>query len=200
MAGIGLTWACGGCTSRSLLARSLHVDHEQAFPWGYGHILILGSIASTRAGPTCRALYIGHEAHIGADHHRDDCGSATGGIRVRTLAAVRPSRVPTINIIWSIQPIVMEQVRCRAQSPRSSRSCLPRRSSTPRDTSADDDAKRIESQDHHLAMTLINQGPCTHGPAGERDAWRLGRAAAWLCLWSNSSYTNNRAKRLKIKN
>jgi hypothetical protein len=167
VAGIGLTWACGGCTSRSLLARCLHVDHERAFPWDYGHILILGSIASTRAGPTCRALY------IGADHHRDDRGSATGGIHVRTLTAVHPSRVPTINIIWSIQPIVMEQVRCRAQSPRSSRSCLPRRSSTPRDTSADDDAKRIESQDHQLAMTLINQGPCTHGPAGERDAWRL---------------------------
>jgi hypothetical protein len=37
----------------------------------------------------------------------------------------------------------------------------------PRDTSADDDAKRIESQDHHLAMILINRVPAhTVLPAG----------------------------------
>jgi len=29
---------------------------------------------------------------------------------------------------------------------------------------------RTKLQDHHLAMILINLGPCTRGPAGERDA------------------------------
>jgi hypothetical protein len=32
VAGIGLTWACGGCTSRSLLARSLHSTMSRRFP------------------------------------------------------------------------------------------------------------------------------------------------------------------------
>jgi Bacterial low temperature requirement A protein (LtrA) len=42
------------------------VHRERGFPWGYGHILIFGSIAATGAGLHVAALYIGHEAHIGA--------------------------------------------------------------------------------------------------------------------------------------
>jgi hypothetical protein len=38
----------------------------------------------------------------------------------------------------------------------------------PRDTSADDDAKRIESQDHHLAMILINRVPAHTVRRGKR--------------------------------
>ena len=44
----------------------LHVHRERVFPWGYGHILIFGSIAGTGAGLHVAASYIGHQAHIGA--------------------------------------------------------------------------------------------------------------------------------------
>jgi low temperature requirement protein LtrA len=47
-------------------AEVLHVHRERVFPWGYGHILIFGSIAATGAGLHVAADYIGHEAHIGA--------------------------------------------------------------------------------------------------------------------------------------
>ncbi|HTE65356.1 MAG TPA: low temperature requirement protein A, partial [Candidatus Binatia bacterium] len=44
----------------------LHVHRNRALPWGYGHILVFGSIAATGAGLHVAADYIGHEAHIGA--------------------------------------------------------------------------------------------------------------------------------------
>jgi low temperature requirement protein LtrA len=44
----------------------LQVHRERGFPWGYGHMLIFGSIAATGAGLHVAASYIGHEAHIGA--------------------------------------------------------------------------------------------------------------------------------------
>jgi low temperature requirement protein LtrA len=43
----------------------LHIHRERAFPWGYGHMLIFGSIAATGAGLHVAAAYIGHTAHIG---------------------------------------------------------------------------------------------------------------------------------------
>ena len=49
-----------------------------------------------------------------------------------------------------------------------------------------DDAKGSSSRSSP-GDDLDQSGTCTRGPAGERDAWRLRRAAAWLCLWSNSS-------------
>ena len=42
------------------------MHRERAFPWGYGHILIFGSIAATGAGLHVAAYYIGDEAHIDA--------------------------------------------------------------------------------------------------------------------------------------
>ena len=42
------------------------MHRERVFPWGFGHILIFGSIAATGAGLHVAAYYIGHEAHIGA--------------------------------------------------------------------------------------------------------------------------------------
>jgi low temperature requirement protein LtrA len=44
----------------------LQVHRERSFAWGYGHMLIFGSIAATGAGLHVAALYIGGEAHIGA--------------------------------------------------------------------------------------------------------------------------------------
>jgi hypothetical protein len=44
----------------------LQVHRERVLPWGYGHIVIFGSIAATGAGLHVAAYYIGHEAHIGA--------------------------------------------------------------------------------------------------------------------------------------
>jgi low temperature requirement protein LtrA len=47
-------------------AEVLHVHRERLFPWGYGHMLIFGSIAATGAGLHVAAYYIAHEAHIAA--------------------------------------------------------------------------------------------------------------------------------------
>src|SRR5215217_7217901 len=44
----------------------LHVHPERVFPWGYGHILIFGSIAGPGAGLHVAASYISHDTHIGA--------------------------------------------------------------------------------------------------------------------------------------
>jgi low temperature requirement protein LtrA len=48
------------------VAEVLEVHRERWFLWGYGHMLIFGSIAATGAGLHVAALYIGHEVHIGA--------------------------------------------------------------------------------------------------------------------------------------
>ena len=42
------------------------MHRERLFPWGYGHMLIFGSIAATGPGLHVAAYYIGDEAHIGA--------------------------------------------------------------------------------------------------------------------------------------
>src|SRR4030095_9628936 len=55
---------CGGCTSPS--AEVLYVHRERGFPWGYGHMLIFGSIAATGAGLHVAADFIGHDAHLRA--------------------------------------------------------------------------------------------------------------------------------------
>jgi hypothetical protein len=44
----------------------LRTHRERAFPWGYGHILIFGSIAATGAGLQVAAAYLTHETQIGA--------------------------------------------------------------------------------------------------------------------------------------
>jgi low temperature requirement protein LtrA len=47
-------------------AQVLRAHRERAFPWGYGHILIFGSIAATGAGLQVAAAYLTGETHIGA--------------------------------------------------------------------------------------------------------------------------------------
>jgi len=66
VAGTGLTFGLWWTYFTVPAAEVLHVHRERAFPWGYGHILIFGSIAATGAGLHVAAYYIGHEAHIGA--------------------------------------------------------------------------------------------------------------------------------------
>ena len=66
VAGTGLTFGLWWMYFTVPAAEVLHVHRERAFPWGYGHILIFGSIAATGAGLHVAAYYIGHEAHIGA--------------------------------------------------------------------------------------------------------------------------------------
>lgn len=66
VAGIGLTFGLWWMYFTVPAGEVLHVYRERVFPWGYGHILIFGSIAATGAGLHVAALYIGHQAHIGA--------------------------------------------------------------------------------------------------------------------------------------
>ena len=66
MAGIGLTLACGDARHGPCWPGACTSAHERAFPWGYGHSS--SSVRSHPPGPGLHvaALYIGHEAHIGA--------------------------------------------------------------------------------------------------------------------------------------
>ena len=66
VAGTGLTFGLWWMYFTVPSAEVLHMHRERAFPWGYGHILIFGSIAATGAGLHVAAYYIGHEAHIDA--------------------------------------------------------------------------------------------------------------------------------------
>jgi low temperature requirement protein LtrA len=66
VAGTGLTFGLWWMYFTVPSAEVLHTHRERGFPWGYGHLLIFGSIAATGAGLHVAAYYIGHEAHIGA--------------------------------------------------------------------------------------------------------------------------------------
>jgi low temperature requirement protein LtrA len=66
LAGIGLTFGLWWMYFTVPAGEVLQVHRERAFPWGYGHMLIFGSIAATGAGLHVAASYIGHTAHIGA--------------------------------------------------------------------------------------------------------------------------------------
>jgi low temperature requirement protein LtrA len=66
VAGTGLTFGLWWMYFTVPSAEVLHVHRERVFPWGYGHMLIFGSIAATGAGLHVAADYIGHQAHIGA--------------------------------------------------------------------------------------------------------------------------------------
>ena len=66
VAGTGLTFGLWWMYFTVPSAEVLHVHRERLFPWGYGHMLIFGSIAATGAGLHVAAYYIGHEAHIAA--------------------------------------------------------------------------------------------------------------------------------------
>jgi low temperature requirement protein LtrA len=66
VAGTGLTFGLWWMYFTVPAGEVLHAHRERAFPWGYGHILIFGSIAATGAGLHVAAYYIGGEAHITA--------------------------------------------------------------------------------------------------------------------------------------
>jgi low temperature requirement protein LtrA len=58
----GLWWVYFMMPSGEVLSR----HRERAFPWGYLHILIFGSLAATGAGLHVAAYVIEHEAHVSA--------------------------------------------------------------------------------------------------------------------------------------
>jgi low temperature requirement protein LtrA len=66
VAGTGLTFGLWWMYFTVPAGEVLQVHRERGFPWGYGHMLIFGSIAATGAGLHVAAFYIGHEAHIAA--------------------------------------------------------------------------------------------------------------------------------------
>jgi low temperature requirement protein LtrA len=66
VAGTGLTFGLWWMYFMLPSAQVLRVHRRRSFPWGYGHILVFGSIVAVGAGLHVAALYIGHEAHIGA--------------------------------------------------------------------------------------------------------------------------------------
>ena len=66
VAGTGLTFGLWWMYFTIPSAEVLRVHRERVFGWGYGHILIFGSLAATGAGLHVAASYIGHTAHIGA--------------------------------------------------------------------------------------------------------------------------------------
>jgi low temperature requirement protein LtrA len=66
VAGTGLTFGLWWMYFTVPAGEVLQVHRERGFPWGYGHMLIFGSIAATGAGLHVAASYISHEARIGA--------------------------------------------------------------------------------------------------------------------------------------
>ena len=66
VAGIGLTFGLWWMYFIIPSAQVLRVHRERVFAWGYGHMLIFGSIAATGAGLQVAAAYISHHAEIGA--------------------------------------------------------------------------------------------------------------------------------------
>lgn len=58
----GLWWVYFTMPSAEVLAR----HRERGFVWGYGHLVIFGSLAATGAGLHVAATVISHEAHISA--------------------------------------------------------------------------------------------------------------------------------------
>ena len=66
VAGTGLTFGMWWMYFTIPSAQVLRLHRERAFPWGYGHILIFGSIAATGAGLQVAATYLVNETQIGA--------------------------------------------------------------------------------------------------------------------------------------
>jgi low temperature requirement protein LtrA len=66
VAGIGLTFGMWWVYFMVPSGDLLHAHRERSFAWGYGHMVIFGSIAATGAGLHVAAYFIADEAHIGA--------------------------------------------------------------------------------------------------------------------------------------
>jgi low temperature requirement protein LtrA len=88
VAGTGLTFGLWWMYFTVPSAEVLHVHRERLFPWGYGHMLIFGSIAATGAGLHVAAYYIGHEAHIGATATVLTVAIPPRGVHAHALRAV----------------------------------------------------------------------------------------------------------------
>jgi hypothetical protein len=84
-----------------------------------------------------------------------------------------------------IQTAIVEPVRCRGQSPQSSRTCL-RGSSTPAQRLSGRSGQRIKLQDHHVTMILIYPGP------------RLPRPGVTSAVPRNNKYCSLPALRLMV--
>jgi low temperature requirement protein LtrA len=66
VAGTGLTFGMWWTYFLVPAAGILEAHRDRVFPWGYGHIPIFAAIAATGAGLHVAALFIEHQAHIGA--------------------------------------------------------------------------------------------------------------------------------------
>ena len=66
VAGIGLTFGLWWTYFIVPSGEILHHHRERATGWGYGHMLVFGSLAAVGAGLHVAAYYIDHHAHIGA--------------------------------------------------------------------------------------------------------------------------------------
>jgi low temperature requirement protein LtrA len=66
VAGTGLTFGMWWMYFTIPSAQVLRAHRERAFPWGYGHILIFGSIVAIGAGLQVAAAYLTDETQIGA--------------------------------------------------------------------------------------------------------------------------------------
>ena len=66
VAGMGLTFGMWWTYFLTPVADILHSRRERAFGWGYGNLVVLAAIAATGAGLHVAALYIEHQASIGA--------------------------------------------------------------------------------------------------------------------------------------
>ena len=64
-AGVGLTFAAWWTYFAIPWADVLALHRERAFIWGYGHIVIFGSLAAIGAGLHVAAYYLEHETEIG---------------------------------------------------------------------------------------------------------------------------------------
>ena len=65
LAGVGITFACWWAYFAIPWADVLAVHRERSFIWGYGHIVIFGSLAAIGAGLHVAAYFLDHQTEIG---------------------------------------------------------------------------------------------------------------------------------------
>jgi low temperature requirement protein LtrA len=66
LGGVGLTFGMWWIYFLLPAGEVLHHRRDRSFFWGYGHVFVYASIAAVGAGLHVAALYLEHEAHIGA--------------------------------------------------------------------------------------------------------------------------------------
>jgi hypothetical protein len=88
VAGTGLTFGLWWMYFTAPAAEVLHVYRERLFPWGYGHMLIFGSIAATGARLTRRRVLHRRRGAYRRHCHRADSGGAPHRVHAHALRAV----------------------------------------------------------------------------------------------------------------